>query len=434
MLLIYVEKINPRIRYSFKMIFKNILKLKEYRLTTSSVDFINYDGPKFSYGEKPLLEELFFKANGLLTQRGIHEQKIAIIEYKEIPAFFEVNSSTYPFDVFSAVFYMLSRYEEYLPYLRDKHDRFPLHQSLAFQHQFHQTAIVDRWCLQLKEFLIEQFPELKFEERKYSFIPTYDIDNAYAYSHKGVLRTAATLIKKLFNLQFNKIKIQFLVLLGKRKDPYDTYNYQMNIQKKYHLNPIYFFLLGDYDNNDKNLSHENRHFQSLIKLISDYAKVGIHPSYNSCNDAKVVKKEIKRLERIVKRDVQMSRQHFLKLEFPTTYRSLIEADVAEDYSLGYAEDIGFRAGTCTPINFYDLDEELERNLLILPFQIMESTLMYYKKLKSYEVLDYVKPIIDEVKAVNGTLISLWHNESLSDEEEWSGWGEVYENFIKYSVE
>ena len=172
----------------------------------------------------------------------------------------------------------------------------------------------------------------------------------------------------------------------------------------------------------------------MIKLISDYAKVGIHPSYNSCNDAKVVKKEIKRLERIVKRDVQMSRQHFLKLEFPTTYRSLIEADVAEDYSLGYAEDIGFRAGTCTPINFYDLDEELERNLLILPFQIMESTLMYYKKLKSYEVLDYVKPIIDEVKAVNGTLISLWHNESLSDEEEWSGWGEVYENFIKYSVE
>src|SRR5690554_4865838 len=112
MLLIYVEKINPRIRYSFKMIFKNILKLKEYRLTTSSVDFINYDGPKFSYGEKPLLEELFFKANGLLTQRGIHEQEIAIIEYKEIPAFFEVNSSTYPFDVFSAVFYMLSRYEE----------------------------------------------------------------------------------------------------------------------------------------------------------------------------------------------------------------------------------------------------------------------------------------------------------------------------------
>jgi len=414
------------------MVFKNFLKLKEYRLTTDAVDFINYDGPKFSYGDKPLGDELFFKAEGLLTQRGIHEQTINVEEQNGIPTFFAVKDAAMPYDPFAAVFYMLSRYEEYLPHLRDIHDRFPLNQSLAFQENFHHKAVVDRWCLQLKSFLNEQFEGLKFEERQYVFLPTYDIDNAYAYRQKGVLRTVGALAKNLIKLKFGKIKVQLLVLLGQRKDPFDTYHYQMNLQRKYNLTPIYFFLLGDYGNNDKNLSHENRHFQSLIKRIADYAQVGIHPSYNSNDDEDKIRTEIRRLERIVKRDVLKSRQHFLKINFPSTYRSLLEADITEDYSLGFAADIGFRAGTCTPFTFYDLDEELERNLLLKPFQIMESSLKYYQKLSAEEAMNHLKPIVDEVKAVGGTLISLWHNESLSDEDEWEGWRKVYDDFIQYA--
>lgn len=433
MLLIYVPQLSPRIRYTFKIVFSTFLKISDYELTTDAVDFINQEGAKISYGEKAMGKELFFKAHGLLTQKGIKEQSISISEHKGETVIFPVVDSAMAYDPFAAAFYFLSRYEEYLPHLRDEHDRFPISQSLSYQYGFHHKAIVDRWLLQLKDLLLQHFPQLEFEARKYRFQPTYDIDNAYAYKEKGVLRTLGGIVKHIYKLEIKKLIRQCLVLINKRKDPYDTYNYQLNLQRKYGFRPIYFFLLGDYGLNDKNLSHENRHFQSLIKSIADYAVVGIHPSYGSNQKSEKVIREINRLERIIKRDVTKSRQHFLKLTFPETYRRLFEADIREDYSMGYASDIGFRAGTCTPYTFYDIDEELEYNLKVVPFQLMESSLKYYLKLKPNQAIERICPIIDEVKSVNGTFVSLWHNESLSNEEEWEGWRELYERMIEYAL-
>lgn len=433
MLLIYVPQISPRIRYTLKIVFDTFLKVKEYQLVTNAVDFINYEGPKFSYGEKALGDELFFKAHGLLTQKGIKEQSISISEHLGETVIFPLANSALPYDPFAATFYFLSRYEEYLPHLRDEHDRFTISQSLAYQYGFYQKAIVDRWLIQLKNLLIERFPSIEFEARKYAYIFTYDIDNAYAYKQKGVLRTLGGLAKHLYKVEFKKLLRQLLVLINKRKDPFDTYNYQLNLQRKYGYRPIYFFLLGDYGLNDKNLSHENRHFQSLIKSIADYAEVGIHPSYGSNKNGDKVRREIKRLERIIKRDVTKSRQHFLKMTFPETYRRLFESDIREDYTMGFASDVGFRAGTATPYNFYDIDEELEYNLTVIPFQVMESSLKYYLKLSPNQASQKIATMIDEVKAVEGTFVSLWHNESLSNEEEWEGWREVYEQMIEYAM-
>ena len=49
------------------------------------------------------------------------------------------------------------------------------------------------------------------------------------------------------------------------------------------------------------------------------------------------------------------------------------------------------------------------------------------------LLDEIKNIINQVKSVNGTFISLWHNESLSDQKRWKGWRRVYEEMIKYAT-
>ena len=434
MLLIYLSQLTPRNRYLFKTAFNVFLQLDDYKLTSDSEEFMAYLGPKFSYAKKPIADELFFEAYGLLESRGIKEQSINCLEYQEVKTLFQVSTGALPYDAFSAAFYLLSRYEEYLPHLRDKYDRFTINESLAYQHGFIQQAVVDRWFLQVKSVLVKEFPELPFKERKYRYLPTFDIDNAYAFRQKGFIRILGSLLKQLVKFDFKQLQKQVAVLIGKRKDPFDTFNYQLNIQKKYKLKPIYFFLLADYGLNDKNLSHENRHFQSLVKSIADYAEVGIHPSYGSNKQKGKLAQEIRRLERTVKRDIHRSRQHFLKLSLPETYRNLIEADIHEDYTMGFAGDLGFRAGTCTPYPFYDLDEEVECKLTIYPFQLMEATFKYYLKVSPEKALEHLKPIIDEVKAVNGTFISLWHNESLSDEDEWEGWRTVYEGMVAYAVE
>jgi hypothetical protein len=434
MLLIYIPKITPRNRYSVKTVFKSILQFSDFQITSDVDRFSEHVGPRLSYGKKALGEEAFIYAFGLLEKKGINEQNIDFGENDGIITLFANQSkSILPYDIFSAIFYMLARYEEYLPHRRDHYDRFVAKESLAAQKGFLQKAVVDHWTKQLKKALLLKYPELNFPQKKFKYTPTIDIDNAFAYKQKGLLRTLGNFFKNLIKLDFKYIKEQALVLLRKQKDPFDTYNYQLNVQKRFKLKPIYFILLADYGLNDKNISYENRSFQSLIKSIADYAQVGIHPSFGSNSEPKKLHKEILRLENIVKRDIYRSRQHFLKLSLPETYRNLLKEDILEDYTMGFASEIGFRAGTCSPYPFYDLDEEVECKLTVYPFQVMESTFKYYQKKGIDESIEAIKLIIDEVKSVDGTFISLWHNESLSDKHEWEGWRKVYEEMVSYAI-
>ena len=227
------------------------------------------------------------------------------------------------------------------------------------------------------------------------------------------------------------IKKRIDVLLGNQKDPYDTYNYQLNIIKKYKLDCFYFILLGNYGLNDKNVLVTSRKFKLLIKHLADYAKIGLHPSFNSNSNYNLLKTEQERLLEITKTAVNHSRQHFLQLSFPSTYRNLIDLDIFNDYTMGYAELPGFRASICNPYYFYDLELEKQTPLRIHPFAIMDATYRYYLKVSPEESLNSMKNIINQVKNVNGTLITVWHNETWSDYKEWKGWKLLFKNMVDY---
>ena len=170
--------------------------------------------------------------------------------------------------------------------------------------------------------------------------------------------------------------------------------------------------------------------QSLIKDISSKAVTGIHPSFASNQMPEKITVEKKRLKEITGDEVTKSRQHFLKLRFPDTYRNLLAAGITDDYTMGFAEDIGFRAGLCTPFLWYDLKEEKQTGLTVHPFAVMDGTLNNYLKLSPEQAVEKVKGIIQEVKNVKGEFITIWHNETLSDWREWKGWRDVYEKIIK----
>jgi hypothetical protein len=125
-----------------------------------------------------------------------------------------------------------------------------------------------------------------------------------------------------------------------------------------------------------------------------------------------------------------SRQHFVLLTLPDTYRRLLELGIKEDYSMGFASFPGFRAGTSLPFRFYDLREECETGLLIHPFQAMDVTLQQYLRLTPGEATARIEALIRKIKAVRGTFTSLWHNESLSGQGIWKGWREVFERMVQ----
>jgi hypothetical protein len=435
-LLVFSERITPRLQYIAGLMLGDILGL-QISFTSNQNDYSAFEGARVCYYNQQIVpgKELVIIPAGLLTEKGINSHRLNFIDFDSSRAFFPVYNkiSPVPFDLFSASFYLVSRYEEYLPYMRDEHGRMTVNSGIGMQQGFLQVPVVNRWALVLKKLLTEIFPWLQFSTGEFRFLPTIDIDSAWAYSNKGLIRTIGGYLKDLKSFDLGEMRKRTRVILKLEKDPFDTYGLMHEIHSSFNLQPVFFLLFADYGLNDKNIPVNNDRFQTLIKSLADYAKVGIHPSYASNRNPVLLSKEISRLSQVIKAEITFSRQHFLMLSFPDTYRNLINLDITDDFSMGFAGNPGFRAGICTAFKWYDLEAETLTDLTIHPFALMEGTLRDYLHLEASEAMDYIRPLIDQVKAVNGTFISLWHNESFSEEKRWKGWVNVYKEMLAYAV-
>ena len=429
MLLVYTHKITPRLTYIFKHFFVRILQI-EVTFTTKIDKFVAHSGPKITYSKSPLASEFFIRSNDLLFDQGINDIDINILKWDEVPCFFAAGeASSIPFDIFAAGFYLISRYEEYLPHVQDFHERFPAEESIAFKNGFLEQPVIDVWALKFLEALKEKFPNYEYKSKSFELISTIDVDNAFAYKHKGIVRTIGGFLKDIVSFRFLNFWNRSLAILNIKQDPFNTFPELLSIKKEHQVKTLFFFLLGDYTTYDKNISATNSKFQSLIKSVGDYAKIGMHPSYFSYKDLDKIKKEKQRLENITNTPIKFSRQHYLRLSIPETYQYLIDLDIEEDYTMGYAKRVGFRASTCTPFYFYDLDFEIQTPLKIIPFALMDVTLRNAMDLNNKESLAKILELKNTVKGVNGTFVSLFHNETLSETNDWEGWSEIYRKMV-----
>lgn len=435
-ILIYVSKITNRLFYTIELILKEELGIS-FKFTTDKEKYLSHEGPKMHYGKSPLENDngLFLQSVNLLFERDIADQDVKLCKYNDTKAIFPVfnDNSILPFDVLAASFYIITRYEEYLPHVSDQYNRFQPQDSILYKMETFETPIINVWAKELGEIITSKYPDIQLKKKTFKFIPTYDIDAAWAYRNKGLFRTTAAFLRDALVFNTDEIKRRYEVLTKKRIDPFDTFDYQIELQKELKLKPLYFILCGDYNTNDKNISIRNKEFQELIKHIGDYALVGIHPSFSSYLQKDVIKDEIKRLSEVLNRDVTMSRQHFLRLSLPKSYQILNELDITDDYTMGYASQAGFRAGYADTFAFFDLENDTKTKLNIHPFALMDGTMRDYLDLDVHESFDKAKKLVDEVKKVNGTFILLWHNETLSGEKRWEGWITLYRKILDYII-
>ncbi len=431
MILVYCPKPANRIDYVCELLIGNLLGA-EWKLTGSQKDFLAYDGPKINYSRGALqTKSVFIPACGFLQERGVHYFVPEIRWTGELPLLFPAaEDQGLGFDLFAAVFFMVSRYEEYLPHKTDTFGRFEASESFAFKNHFLQKPVVNHYALILKKELINNFPELNLPEKAFTFLPTYDIDVAYAYKGRGLIRSVLGAIRSLLQRDLKAIAERVRVIMKKRKDPFDTYDYQIDLYKNSGIKACYFFLLGDYGHYDKNIAYYSKSLISLIKKIGDYAYVGIHPSFASNSDEALPGIEAKRLCNILNQEVKLSRQHYLKLHIPATYKKLLEENMSYDFTMGFASQPGFRAGICTPFRFYDLQSEKRTPLIIVPFVVMDGTFRQYLGLNPEQSLPIINKLIEEVVKVGGTFVSLWHNDSLCDRGVWKDWKKLYEKMYQ----
>ena len=428
MLIIYSTEITARLQYALKIIFKEVLDVR-YQVTDVAEEFESSKLIRINYSSIQRKNALQITPTGLLSERSIVPFIIGTGRWKHLHTLFTQKSGDIPFDIFSSVFFMVTRYEEYLSYKPDLYGRFEANRSIAFCEGFLKLPIVELWCRKLAEELgiKEQCPGIL--SSNYRFLLTVDIDNAWKYREKNLLLTMGGLVKDLLNLHFRAILKRLLVLSGQKADPSYSFDYLNNKEKKLSSKIQYFILCGRRGKFDKNISLKRTNFRELIRKIDRHNEAGIHPSFASNASDDLLKEELMNLSGIVEHPLTKSRQHYLILKFPDTYRRLIKLGIKEDHSLGYASQTGFRAGIARPFNFFDLGMNKETDLRIYPFQVMDRTQMVYQRSSPEDAMQEYQYFTETIRDVGGRFICLWHNDSLSDTGEWAGWKKVFEKMI-----
>ena len=429
MLVIYSENISSRIDYVFDLVFKQEFEI-EYSLTSDRNVFNAPQAEKINYASARNSEtEFFIKSAPLLFESFIEKKEIPVSEKFETKVLFSNDGSCdLGFDVFSAIFYMVSRYEEYLPFTPDAHGRYKASDSLAFRYHFLEIPIVNIWLSILRKTLQKKFPALSFKSSTFKTILTYDIDVAYKYRGRSIGRMVGAMGKDLLKWNWKNLIQRKLTILHLRKDPWDIYDYLSETITKNKLDSTFFFLLADKSKHDRNLDWQREVMKKLVQKIQTFSETGIHPSYQSSQVPEKILVEKQRLEELGGRKINKSRQHFLRFTLPDTYDALLQAGITEDYSMGFPAMHGFRAGTCTPFYFYNLKEEKATKLKIFPVTFMEGTFISINK--PDDALQEMLKMIDAVKNVGGTFISIWHNHTVSDTSEYKAWRHVHEQVIR----
>jgi hypothetical protein len=424
---IVVPEITSRLSYTLDWVFAQQLGI-EYSLCTETE--MGNDG-LLTINYTNSLNSFSIPNSGLLSEKGISAQEVNTGFWNEIPILFASteNNCTLPFDLFSAVFYLMSRYEEYLPFTPDKHQRYPATESILYKNNLLGRPIIDEWLLAFEKILNSK--GIRTQRKAFEFLPTYDIDIAWSYLNKGLKRTIGGYLRDVFKGDFAAVAERATVLSGKKADPFDSFDFMETCHHGSVPKPLYFFLSAAENTAfDKNILPSTAQMKQLVRNAAINNQVGIHPSYFSSENTDLLQKEKSILQEIIERPVTQSRQHYIRLKLPDTYVQLTQIGIDEDYSMGYSTHFGFRAGTSRSFFWYDLQKEQETKLLIIPFCFMDATAHYELKLSAEESFQQLNSLKESLQKVNGKLTTIFHNFSLGTVEEWRGWAKAYIDFMQ----
>lgn len=431
MVLFYTENKSSRVEYIADLILRQLCCVQP-EITSDKSFYQSHKGPKINYSKERIDDnELHIVPHTLLFEEGVNPQLINCTDRNGQKVFFECDGDL-GFDVFAASFYLVSRYEEYLPYEEDEYGRFPHTASLAHKENFLQSPLVNNWAEELKKTLRMLFPSLKMPANDFRFIPTYDIDIAFSFRNKGIKRSTGGFLKNVLKGEWTMLKKRVEVIQGEEHDPYDCYEWLDDIHEELNLLPVYFFLVAEkQEGYDKNISPANEEFQQLVRRHAEKYFVGVHPSWQSNASEAILKKEIETMGLLSgNRNIVISRQHYIKMKMPETYRRLINEGIELDFSMGYGTINGFRASIAAPFKWFDLLKNEATNLTVYPFCFMEANSFYELKQTPEEAYHELQKLYGAVKKVSGTFVTIWHNHFLGTDAMFSGWKEMYELFLR----
>ena len=406
-LLIFTQQGGPRLDYIISVLFG-----KKAAITESEQLFTQFGGARIQYlTEKKFDKVLHVQPQGLVFESDIHSIIIECARWEGYPIFFS-GAGDIPFDIFSAAFYLVSRYEEYLPFTPDKYDRFPHTDSLAYREGFLSIPLVQHWVQQFKQILGVSFSPSITDEP--IFLPTYDADILFQYKHQSIFHNLRSLFGHLLHGRFSALSHQIQVIGGSMPDPYYQWPSLWKLLKEAGKQGTYFFSANEkQQGNDQQLSIHLAAVQSIIQECSRQGKVGWHPSLQSSVTFSEMKKERGLLQQVLLPSITDVRFHFLRFRLPESYRWLIDLGIDREHSMGYGAVNGFRASYADPFPWFDLQNNKVTSLLIHPFCYMDTAAIYHQHWAPAEAMAYLKQLQKNTRGVVDQLALVFHPHCLA---------------------
>ncbi len=427
---LYSKTTTERLTYIAQLVFEQLLGL-ELSLTSDVDTFLSSQSTQLNYSNNSDLPGFQIKPYELLFEEDIKPIRIELgQEWNNLPSL--IIEGYQHFDLLAISFYLVSRFEEYVPFEKDAHNRFTASQSCLLKFVLLQRPIVNEWALGLLNQLITQNTDLQTTPRQFNYVSTIDIDQAWKYRNKGFLRSFGGLVRDSARRSWQEVKDRVSVLTNQKADPFYNFDWQDKVHQKFKTSVNYFIQIGKRGKFDKNTDVSNAEFQRCINQINDTYTIGIHPSYRSNYEHALVAQEHQMLENIVAHDIVHSRQHFLMHKMPETYVTLEDIGITEDHTMGYSTHLGFRAGIAAPFHFFNLTTNKVTNLELIPFCCMDITPLHYMNQPPRQAVATIIELMERVKNVGGLFVSLWHNESMSEDGRWQGWRTVYSQMVEHA--
>ena len=299
-------------------------------------------------------------------------------------------------DLIYNTFFFISRAEEVINKQRDAHGRFAAAYSVLGEHNRLMVPTLDEYARLVMKAMGLPLPPSGFAH----IYLTHDIDTIAHYRH---LRGA---LGGLWRGEWRQVLRAWRDM---EDDPAYTFPWLVEQDKRVPLaEKIYFvkhsFGKGyDYPqyNHHSPDAHRLRKFLEWNKLT-----IGWHSSYYGVGS---IEQRSKRRD-----ELSVHRSHYLNCSI-ANMRKLVELGVTDDYTMGFADQAGFRLQTSRAVLWIDPERMQLTELVLHPLIIMDVTLSS----KNYMALDQVEAtyvcqqLIDKVRMHNGDLCLLWHNTSIN---------------------
>lgn len=324
-----------------------------------------------------------------------------------------------PYDFTTPSFFLLSRAEEHNGQPRDSHDRFRYEESLAHHYGFIHLPLVDEYALLLRKWVMEILKaNWTITPRKHQLIPTHDIDLLYRFQFPW--QAFKSIVGRDLLLEHNWRSTVHSVheyrqwRIDSRKDPYITAILELIRQAEERNLPSVFFFKAQHNGEpDSTYDIDDPRVRYCIEQIQKAGMtVGLHGSYESYNNPKLFAQEKERLERITGSPITHCRQHYLRYGAQTQH-VWQASGITDDFTLCYAEQPGFRCGTCHPYPLYDTEKDCITHIIEHPLIVMDGSLFDYLHLDIQKSNNLIDNILQQCQAVEGDFVILWHNHLLS---------------------